>query len=318
MKKKISIIIPVYNAEKYIAKCLDSIVCQAQDDYEILVIDDGSIDESKKIIQGYEEKYSRIVHGIYKKNEGAAKTRNMGIQQARGKYVCFVDNDDYVENGYFITLLEEIEKGYDIVIGGYKRVEDQKVRFQVTPQNTNWYKYVVTAPWAKMYRKDFLINNNVCFLDYGLGEDIYFSIVGYSYTDKIKVVNCMGYNWFFNMQSVSNTSQRKANQNLDPIYLLNKIYEEVGVKKIEYAYFYIRYGIWYLLFSGRGCSKQEFVCQYQRLFQWYNEKDIVKRFPLVGEITKGERITVKLAINVFLILHKMKLINLFAKFYCKG
>ena len=319
MKKyKVSIIVPVYNAQKYIKKCMDSILRQVNNEYEVLVLNDGSIDDSEKLLREYENKYPNIVRVISKKNEGIAKTRNLGIKEAQGDYVCFVDNDDFVDDNYFDVLYNSIQSGYDIVIGGYRRVTIDKIQFQVTPKNSEWYRYIMMAPWAKMYKRDFLLENKIEFLDYGLGEDVYFSLLAYSCTDKIKIIDYIGYNWYFNNESVSNTSQKGFNKELDPVFLLNKIYERIGKKKEEYSYFYVRYGIWYLLFSGRYAESNDFVKEYKNLFSWYKSKEIKIKFPLLSKKTVGETKSVKLAIGLFIIIHKLGLTRVFANIYCKG
>ena len=186
-----------------------------------------------------------------------------------------------MDKNYFENFLTAIEQDKcDIVIGGYRRVEGDKIRFQVKPVASAWYKFMVAAPWAKIFRRSFLINNGIEFLDYGLGEDVYFSLVAYAKTRKIKVVDYIGYNWYFNQKSVSNTSQRGFSKELDPLYLLEKIYNEVGSGEILYSYYYIRYGIWYLLFSGRQSTKEKFLSEYKKLFLWYEKRNVPCKFPI--------------------------------------
>ena len=224
----------------------------------------------------------------------------------------------FVDDNYFDVLYNSIQSGYDIVIGGYRRVTIDKIQFQVTPKNSEWSRYIMMAPWAKMYKRDFLLENKIEFLDYGLGEDVYFSLLAYSCTDKIKIIDYIGYNWYFNNESVSNTSQKGFNKELDPVFLLNKIYERIGKKKEEYSYFYVRYGIWYLLFSGRYAESNDFVKEYKNLFSWYKSKEIKIKFPLLSKKTEGETKSVKLAIGLFIIIHKLGLTRVFANIYCKG
>ena len=95
----ISIIIPVYNVEKYLAKCIDSILNQAFTDWELILIDDGSVDQSGKICDEYACKDNRI-KVTHKKNEGVSKARNTGITLAKGEYICFIDSDDWIDVNY--------------------------------------------------------------------------------------------------------------------------------------------------------------------------------------------------------------------------
>ena len=93
MKKGISIIVPIYNSEKYLNKCIDSLINQTEKNIEIILVNDGSTDNSEEIIKEYKDK--RIKY--YKnKNQGIGKTRNFGIEQATGSYIMFVDSDDYI------------------------------------------------------------------------------------------------------------------------------------------------------------------------------------------------------------------------------
>lgn len=91
--KKATIIIPVYNSEKYIKRCMESILSQIDETFEVLLINDGSNDRSEDIIDSYAKKYPGIVRVISKKNEGTAKTRNLGIREARGEFIFFIDID---------------------------------------------------------------------------------------------------------------------------------------------------------------------------------------------------------------------------------
>ena len=105
--KKITFIIPAYNAERYIPECLDSIIKNRCDDIEVLVIDDGSTDNSKDVIKEYVRKDNRIQY-IYQNNSGVSAARNMGLDNAKGRYIMFLDADDFVDNKVFDELLEDI------------------------------------------------------------------------------------------------------------------------------------------------------------------------------------------------------------------
>ena len=127
---RISIIIPVYNAEQNIKKCVNSIIPQLTEEDEILLLNDGSTDNSLLVLRELEKQWENI-RVIDKKNEGVALTRNRGIQEARGKYICFVDNDDFVDADYISVFYSAIQQNdYDIVLGGYRRVTDQRILFE--------------------------------------------------------------------------------------------------------------------------------------------------------------------------------------------
>lgn len=111
---KYSVIVPIYNREKSIKKCVDSILRQSEKDFELILVDDGSTDNSLKICKDFEKTDNRIIV-IHKENGGVSSARNAGIDVARGKYVVFVDSDDYVDNNYLEILSS---KDADLVISG--------------------------------------------------------------------------------------------------------------------------------------------------------------------------------------------------------
>ena len=117
MKEKVSIIIPVYNVEKYLDKCLNSVVNQTYENIEIIVINDGSPDNSQKIIEQYQKKYSKKLRGYIKNNGGIGSSRNFGLKQATGDYIFFVDSDDWIDlNTVEIVIKEMILQKSDIAI----------------------------------------------------------------------------------------------------------------------------------------------------------------------------------------------------------
>ncbi len=179
---KISVIIPVYNSSTYLRKCLDSVVNQTLKDIEIIVINDGSTDDSKNIIEEYTVKYKNIIF-IDQENKGIGKTRNIGIKKATGEYITFVDSDDYIKE----NMLEEYYKyakkhNFDLVIGSYiKKINNKEIIFEnnkfktgnvkTTPQILYLIEY---GPWAKLYKREMLINNNIYFDEKRKYEDMPF------------------------------------------------------------------------------------------------------------------------------------------------
>ncbi|MBU3143989.1 glycosyltransferase family 2 protein [Clostridium sp. CF012] len=116
MKPKVSVIVPVYNTEKYLEKCLNSLVQQTLDDIEIIVVDDGSLDNSQAIISKYVEQYPNKIISFKKENGGLGNARNYGLEYATGEFIGFVDSDDYVDTKMYEAMYEEALHGYDIVL----------------------------------------------------------------------------------------------------------------------------------------------------------------------------------------------------------
>lgn len=133
MEKLVSVIIPIYNVENYIEKCINSIVSQTYSNLEIIIIDDGSTDKSLKKCTAYKNKDSRIILKSFS-NRGVSSARNEGLKCATGEYVLFVDSDDWIEIDTISKLVNQIEKGYDIVFFNYSVDTDKKSFINQTPK----------------------------------------------------------------------------------------------------------------------------------------------------------------------------------------
>lgn len=317
---KVSIIIPVYNAENTIGRCMDSILAQTSSEWEIVAINDGSKDGSQQVLERYAEKHPDKIRIFSQDNSGVTKTRERGIKEAGGEYVMFVDNDDYLEPDYVEIFLKEIEKGgYDIVVGGYRRItDDKKILFQYCPV-TKWMQYSIMTPWARIIKKSFLVQNDIHFLDYAIGEDLYFNMRIFYLTQNVGRINYIGYNWYYNTMSVNNTTHKGLKKVYDPLFLLDQIDEAIeGARDRLYQLWYVKWVVWYLCFSGRDASSDAFISEARRMFEWLERKKIKCSFPLFSKDVAGEPFKNKLIVVIFLILRKCYLLGLFAKIYCKG
>jgi len=173
---KVSILIPIYNAEKYLRQCLNSVVNQTLKDIEIICINDGSIDTSLTIIQEFQAKDSRVKI-IDKKNTGYGHSMNLGIIQSTGKYIGIVESDDFAELNMFETLLNIAEKNdIDVVKGNYYQyINGRDYKTNIIPNvkyNEVFHPYnypnvfgMQCAIWSAIYKKEFLVNNGICFLE---------------------------------------------------------------------------------------------------------------------------------------------------------
>lgn len=184
---KLSIIIPVYNVEKYISLCLESILKQSFKDYEIICVNDGSSDNSLSVLQNFKQKDNRITI-IDKQNEGSGIARNTALAIAKGEYVYFVDGDDWLEdNALGKMILKADELNTDILTfgglsyyetqgrkGGYSADKLPKKYFNKVFASKDIKKDVFKFPstaWTKLYRRDFLIKNNIKFQNIKVGQD---------------------------------------------------------------------------------------------------------------------------------------------------
>lgn len=170
-KELVSIIVPVYNVEKYLRRCIDSIINQTYRNIEIIIIDDGSTDNSGKICDEYAKRDNRIKI-IHQQNKGVSSTRNNGIEHANGKYITFVDSDDFIERKMIETIYNKIIcENADIVICGVKSIDEnnnvinQSINTKENKfNNVNAIKVMLdeklfySVCWAKLYKKK-LFNN---------------------------------------------------------------------------------------------------------------------------------------------------------------
>lgn len=321
--KKISIIVPIYNAVQTIEKCLDSILANNFSDFEVVLVNDGSTDESGQVIVKYSQKYQQKIKIIEQENLGVAVARNNGIIAASGDYVMFVDNDDYVESDYLQKFFEQMEKtGAEAVFGGYKRVTKDKILYRVALKDFKWSKYVVMAPWAKIYQRQFLLKNKINFLSNNIGEDVYFNLQVINFAKNIVMFDYCGYNWFFNECSVSNTRQ-KTIDDLKVEFLLENCQQKMAkmniVEKKEVEYYFVRYVVWFLLFAGRSSSFSKTKEKYEKLFAWlkkefpaFEKNELVSIFGPHGESFKNG-----FSVWIFMQIHKVKMVPLLLRFYCR-
>ncbi len=324
--EKVSIIIPVYNSEKYIGKCLDSILAQTYHNYEIIIVNDGSKDKSQEIIDRYKLKYPDKIISIEQENKGVSVTRNESIYRATGKYLMFIDNDDFIDENYVETYISIAEQGnYDAVIGGYRRPnETGKIIRTLRLKESEWAKFMIMTPWAKIFNKQYLIDNNILFLKNNIGEDIFFNLKAMLLSKKVKVINYIGYNWFFNTKSVSNTKQKNI-QNLQVYELLNSCYDmlkEENLLEDNYEILethFTRYIIWLLSFSTKKLSYKIISREYDNLFQWLEERfpDYKKNKMISYTKPYGEVFNIRFLVKSFMIAHKFHLGKLLTYLYSK-
>lgn len=208
----ISIIVPVYNAEKYLKKCLDSLVNQTKKELEFILINDGSTDKSEEIIKTYKDK--RIKY-FKNKNQGIGKTRNFGIEKSSGKYLMFLDSDDYFSDDACEILYKEAEKGKaDLIVFDYYRVEKGNLNevkiesFNATniKDDPNLLLKVNLGPCNKIYKTDLIKNNGIKFEESLKYEDTLF-IVKTIYNAK-KIIKLNKFLHYYMIHEKSETTVR--------------------------------------------------------------------------------------------------------------
>jgi len=205
---KYSIIVPIYNAENTIKRCLDSLLNKRPGNVELILINDGSSDNSDEICREYEENNNNIVY-LPKENEGVSIARNKGIKLARGEYILFVDSDDYVVDNFY-ELLEKINcnEDYDYVIFSYNLIKDLKItnmhiESQESTNLLNTVKIVgklienkkINGPVAKIYKKEIIDKYGIHFTEGAfVAEDRAFNITYAMHIDTIRLIDNSLYN----------------------------------------------------------------------------------------------------------------------------
>lgn len=233
-KYKVSVIVPVYGVEKYISKCLNSLVNQTLDNIEIIVVNDGTKDNSQKIIDKYAKKYPKKIKSFIKENGGQGSARNYGLQKATGEYIGYVDSDDFVELDMYEKLYNKAkEDNLDICIcGNYNVNEDYKNRkmdleFVKYDDNKLNALFGKKAVWNKIYKKNII--ENLVFRSKVWYEDFDFSIKAVCNAKKIGYVNEPLYNYLLREGSTMNNSN--IERNLEILVAFDEIVKDKKYKK---------------------------------------------------------------------------------------
>lgn len=220
MTPKLSIIVPVYNAERYIKRCMDSLYAQTLIDYEVILVDDGSTDSSLQICRNYARKDPRV-KVIAKANGGAGSARNAGIEVANGEYIAFPDVDDWFEASMYEDLYRVASAGdYDVIFSGvnyYKQTKSGMEYFRT--ENINAYSYttredcrrhimdffptttIFDVPWNKLYRRRVIVDNDIRFADLRRCQDAMFNVDFFNSVDRVCSVEKAYYNYMLNTAS---------------------------------------------------------------------------------------------------------------------
>ena len=250
---KISIIIPVYNVENFIAQCIESALNQTYKELEIIIVDDGSKDASGIICDKYSKKDDRIIV-IHKKNGGVSSARNKGLENATGKYVMFLDSDDFLQETACELLYNVIEaNNMDYIIGNYifTTYDGKKWHNPVFNMNESFDVNIKDYPKSffvmnsiannKIFRRDFIEKNNLRFLEGAIAEDAIFCSLCYTKSPNSFYVNDIIFNYRQNKENTSISTScdenyfRKLNQSYKLIYHNYKSTNNLGFYRFSYA-----------------------------------------------------------------------------------
>lgn len=276
---KISIVVPIYNSSKYLNKCLDSLVNQTLEDIEIILINDGSTDESEKIVKEYKDK--RIKY-ISKKNEGIGKTRNRGIREASGEYIAFVDSDDYLNEHFCEYMYKKASKcNCDLVICdffedrgnlyGIKFNDFEDTSLIETPSLIN---NINLGPCNKLYSLELLKSNNIYFEENLKYEDAPFVVKAIKSANKIGKVNDFLTYYVIHENSETTTRDKRI---FDILEICKIIIKELDNVKYKNALTNL---ITMILLDY--CAQQRYIKDYKQRKKFINES-----FKMLNELDKN-------------------------------
>lgn len=281
----ISVIMPVYNVEKHIKQSIESVLNQTYKQLEIILVDDGSTDTSGIICDEYAKKDNRI-KVIHKENGGLSSARNAGIDIASGKYIMFIDSDDFFENNACELLYNEIEaKDADYVIGNYINItyEGEKWGNPVFDINDNFkvcikdyqksFFVMNSVVWNKIFKRDFIEKYKLRFVQGALAEDAIFSTFCYVHSDKGYFINDIVYNYRQNKEnlSLSTNCTKKYFSKLNEAYeLIFENFKETN--NCEFYRFFCARIMPYLLckiIDTNELKDDEEIINVLKMFSWY-------------------------------------------------
>lgn len=227
---KISVIVPVYNTEKYLHRCVDSILAQTFTDFELLLVNDGSTDGSGAICDEYAQKDSRV-RVFHKENGGVSSARNIGLDNASGEWITFVDSDDWLDSIFLEKLCFDNLDNVDIVISYAKYIDSHGILHEKKYTSRYVEKGEIgslflendlawqTSPWAKLYKKEMC--NRLRFVEgMHIGEDLVFLYTYIWNSDRLYINGVNHYNYDI---SVGNTLTKRVNKVEEELYCYNTI-----------------------------------------------------------------------------------------------
>ena len=207
---KYSVIVPVYNVENYLPRCIDSLLAQNYADLEILLIDNGSNDQSGQICENYAAQFSNIT-AYHIPNKGVGSARNFGLSKAKGEFICFVDADDYLVGNLFSDVESQLDSQLDLLVFSYyNSIEknlseiDRSAKILPTEGKKDKIDFIALfqelfltdmmyTVWNKIYRREFLEEHQIVFESYELGEDVRFNLSVYQHVNTVFLVKSAYY-----------------------------------------------------------------------------------------------------------------------------
>lgn len=312
---KVSVVVPIYNVEKYLRRCLESILNQSYQDFEVLCVNDCTPDNSMDIVDDFVEKYPDKVRRIdNEQNMGLGAAREQGMKYAVGEYIVFFDSDDYVKPDYLMHYVTEMERGEaDIVLGGYIRVEGEK-EIVFSMQNTSFTPWLYPAVWMRMYRRSFLQEHRLDFRGIRIYEDNPFNYRCMLAGARVSVIDYCGYYYICNPGSITKGANgtvkyEQFRKNFREVYEEHKESKafEAHYDKLEYVYLSALLSAAFVHGQHSGKENaffmyQDYKIQMQEMFPKYKKNKYIG----FGKL-KEEQAKVRYATAIFMLAEKIGL-----------
>lgn len=311
---KLSVIVPIYNVEKYIERCINSILNQTFKDFELILINDGSTDKSGEICEKYRHLDKRIIV-INKKNNGVSSARNSGMELAKGEYIQFIDSDDWIEDNLFDIIIKKLENdNSDILFFGFKYddengnlIKEKKYCNRTITKELNLYaiklyqKDLFGYTWCKIFKTSIIKENNIKFnAKLSFCEDEEFTCKYYKYVNKVSIINISYYHYIKytkhrrTLCSTADTSNCELRDTVFNAWIGMIRLEEKKIFKdylIDKAYKNIRFIFSNIVWSNS--DKEIKICEMEKL-----------KNTLFYKYLRGKKLSIKIRYLLFLIKYK--------------
>lgn len=337
----ISIVVPVYNVEKYLHECLDSIIAQTYKDIEVILVDDGSTDHSGRICDDYADKYENF-QVIHKENAGLGMARNTGLGYVHGEYVMFLDSDDYLDKKLIEILLNAAQENHaDVCKSGFKRITDDKKIVGKVQYNNELFSgdevkteflsrmlgsrpdkkdSIEMCVWGAIYKTSYIKEYNLQFPSERvlISEDLVFNIDYMQYAVKVCILSYTGYFYRVNIDSLSRKYRPDRFEASRYLYLemhkklVNLGYSNMAILRLQRLFFvYIRMSIAQETRNISRLVKKENIANLKKICSDSVVKDIISEYP-VGKLGLKQQIFLRLIrlnmVNTLYLLASLKII----------
>lgn len=311
---KLSVMIPVYNVEAYLRKCLDSVIYPELGDYEIVLVNDGSTDSSYDICREYASRYPELIRLISTENGGLGKARDVGIDAAQGEYIIFVDSDDYLSANALPEMMDALKQDFEMCIFDIRSVnEDGKLLKYIpgcqrddefTLESYPELLFDMPSAWNKIYRRSLFTENAIYYPSRVWFEDMYVTPHLYTKAEKLLAIHKPWYNYLQRPGSITNNKNAQRNLEIIPaVDAMLNAYRAEGLfdkyrAQLEYSAFYnqVLTSTTRVNLADWRSDVQDALCE-----------DYLKKFPDYLENPYIKGMSKKYRLIHFLIRHKLRL-----------